>query len=89
MLAGVTVRDRVFAIGGQGGYNQPGALVEEYDPVLDRWIPWIPMPTAGFGAPAASVNGLVFVFGVGIVDGVPQGIQELEPGVRLFVHRKN
>ncbi len=90
LLAGVGVRDRVFALGGRAAFDSPLAIVEEYDPVGDRWIPWIPMQAARIGPAAASTNGLVFLFGGVTYQANPvQGVEELEPGVRLFVHRKN
>jgi N-acetylneuraminic acid mutarotase len=65
-LATSVVNGKIYAIGGCIGppqAPQPSSIVEEYDPVTDRWTRKADMPTARGFLSASAVNGKIYAIG--------------------------
>ncbi|MBI1925992.1 hypothetical protein HYR99_17290 [Candidatus Poribacteria bacterium] len=62
------VNGKIYAIGGGGGIGgggDPLAVVEEYDPVTDRWTKKADMPTSRHSFSTSVVNGKIYAIGGG------------------------
>lgn len=73
----VVYRDRLFAMGGEGGYLDRGVprqakvfgQMESYDPASDTWLAHAPMPTPRHAVAATLIGDWVYVAGGGAVLG--------------------
>ncbi|XP_048135216.1 uncharacterized protein LOC115743690 isoform X2 [Rhodamnia argentea] len=63
-LAGVSLNDKIFAIGGAGAAEcEPFSVVEMYDPDTGRWIHTCSMLCKRLAPAAAELNGILYAVG--------------------------
>lgn len=62
-LAVGVVDSTLYAIGGLDSNGVDLAIVEAYDPAMDRWSARAPMPTARHGLAAGVINGIIYAVG--------------------------
>ena len=90
-LSACAVGGKIYALGGQDGIGGPGggnllAVVEEYDPVTNRWTTKKPMSSARSAFGVSVVDGKIYAFG-GLTDGSPQSVEMYDPATDKWTEK--
>ena len=62
-LCSITLRDKIYVIGGMNENCEYLTLVEEYDPITHKWSEKSSMPTARVDSSIAELDGKIYVLG--------------------------
>jgi RNA polymerase sigma factor (sigma-70 family) len=85
------VNEKIYAIGGEiliGGGESITAVVEEYDPKIDKWTKKANMPTARCGIITVAANGKIYV--IGGINGnlqVLSNVEEYDPVIDVWTRK--
>jgi N-acetylneuraminic acid mutarotase len=75
----VVVNNKIYAIGGKNTSNVSVNIVEEYDPVKNKWTTKSPMPTARRHFGIAVFDNKIYVIGGGSTSGYVNTVEVYDP----------